>query len=63
MFFYSFGDKGDAEPPYFIVVIRTAIAGEFNRSAHLFEDLEIVIEAAFRDADFGGAIGGCAGGF
>lgn len=63
MFFYAFGNEGDAEAAFFVVIIGTAITGEFDRRAHFLEDLEIVVETAFGDTDLVGTVRGGARGF
>ena len=63
MLFYSAGNEGDTEPAFLVIIIGSPVTGEFDRGAHLFENLEIIVEAAFGDADLVGAIGGFAGGF
>jgi len=62
-FFFVPGDKGDPEPPFFFVEVGSAVAGELDRGSHFLEDLKIIIEAAFGDADLVGAVGRSAGGF
>jgi hypothetical protein len=56
-------EEGDAEPAFFVVVVGTPVTGELDGSAHFLEDLEIVIQAAFGDADPVGAVGRFAGCF
>lgn len=63
VFFYPFGNERDAETAFFIIVIGAAITGEFNGGAHFLENLEIIVEAAFGDADLVGTVSGFAGGF
>ena len=43
------------------VIVGPASAGEFERCAHVLQDLEIIIEAAFGDANFVRAVGGRTG--
>ena len=57
------GDKRDPESPIFIIIVGAPIAGESDGRPHFFQHLEIVVEAAFGNADFVGAVGGCAGTF
>ena len=52
-----FRDKGDLKPPLFTIIISAAVTGEFDRGAHFLEELQIIVEAPFGDANFLGAIG------
>lgn len=63
VFFHSPGDEGDAEAAVFDIVVGAAIPGEFYGGAHFFENPEVVVEAAFGDAELVGTVGGFAGGF
>jgi hypothetical protein len=63
MFFYAFGDEGDAEAAFFVIVVCPPITGELDGGAHFLEDLEIVVEAAFGDADLMGTVRRGASGF
>ena len=63
MLLQALRDEGDAEAAVFVVVVGAAVAGEFNGGAHFLKDLKVVVEAAFGNADFVGAVGGFAGGF
>ena len=60
---FAVAEEGDAKPAFFVVVVGAPVTGELDGSAHFLEDLEVVIQAAFRDADAIGAIGWFAGCF
>ena len=62
MFLDPFGNKGNAEPAFFVVVVGATITRELDRRAHLFENLEIVVEAALGDADLVSTVCRLAGG-
>lgn len=57
------GNKRDAEPAIFVIIIGAAVTGEFNGRAHFLEDLQVIVQAAFGNADLFGAPGGGAGAF
>ena len=56
-------EEGDAEPSFFVVVVGAPVTGELDGGAHFLEDLQIIVQAAFGDADPVGAIGWFAGCF
>ena len=58
-----FGNKGNAEAAFFTIIIRSAVAGEFDWRTHFLEHFQVVIEATFGDADLVGAVSWRAGGF
>jgi hypothetical protein len=62
-FVAAVAEEGDAKPAFFVVVVGTPVTGELDGGAHFLEDLEIVIQAAFGDADAVGAVGRFAGCF
>ena len=63
MLFHAISNEGDAKTAFFIVIVRSPVPGEFDRCAHVFKDLEVVVQATLRDANLCCTIGGLTGGF
>ena len=57
------GNERNPEPTILVVIIGAAVAGEFDGCSHFLEDLQVIVQAAFGDADLLGAVGGGAGTF
>ena len=49
-------DKRNPEPTFFVIVVGSAVTGEFNGCAHFFKDLKVVVETTFGDADLVSAV-------
>lgn len=57
------GDERNTEPAVFVIIIGAAVAREFDGRAHFLKDLQVIVQAAFGDADLLGTVRRSAGTF